>query len=93
VDFDGTTAVVQFTTSTGFYLDETHLYLGAATVPTGPSGNPTVAPGQYPYIHSPLPDNTTEDTFPASEIGTIVTNPDGSIYVIAHATVCGDYPE
>ncbi len=82
VNDDGTVSVSYFTID-GFWLDETHLYVGE-NLPTGPDGSATVAPGQYTEFHEDL-DGAASDAF---------TLPGGiGDYLIAHAVVCGDFGE
>jgi hypothetical protein len=59
-----------------------HIYVGNGMFPLK-NGNPTVAPGQYPWIEE-FPDgvSTYAHTF---------TGLSGPVYVIAHAVVCGIY--
>lgn len=81
VDYNGSTATVTYTMNSGWWLTETHLYVGAARLPKvkqGPKLVETVAPGQYPYQH-PL-DAATSDTYAVSA--------SGPIYVVAHAIAC-----
>ncbi len=65
-------------------LTETHLYVGSDPVPTGPSGDLTVAPGQYGNIHDG--DDAPNAEFDEYEI----TGLSGDIFLIAHAVVCVD---
>jgi hypothetical protein len=77
------TATVTYTMNAPYYMDQTHLYVGNARLPTVRQGTKTVetvAPGQYPYQHDPLA-NVLTDTY-------VVTGLSGSIYVVAHAQVC-----
>jgi hypothetical protein len=79
-NFDGTlTAFVDL--FPGYGLSETHLYIGTAPLPLGNNGNPTVAPGQYPYKHENL-NGVQKDTF-------TITGISSNYYVIFHAVVCG----
>jgi hypothetical protein len=87
VDYDGSTAKVTFQASgtnpaTGldYRLQETHLYVGSAPLPTN-NGEYTVAPGQYPTIHGELK-GVASDSY-------TVTGLSGPIHVVAHATVSG----
>jgi hypothetical protein len=82
VDYDGATVMASFEMFDDYFMQETHLYVGNARLPTYKQGKAlveTVAPGQYPYIHSGL-DHATTDEYTVS--GT------GSIYLVAHAVVC-----
>jgi hypothetical protein len=84
VDFDGTQALVEFTTCGSYYLDETHLYVGNEILPRDVNGEYTVAPGQFDYKHENLPQGTQSDFYAPIA----VTAP---FYVVAHAVVGGDY--
>jgi len=87
VAYSGGTATVTYTMNTGYTMDETHLYVGndilakKCTPPSSTNCEWTVAPGQFPYKHDGLPDNTTTDTY-------TVTGLSGDIFVVAHAVVC-----
>lgn len=80
VEYDGASAKVSYTMLPGFKLDETHLYVGNEPLPRD-NGTYTVAPGQYGNIHDLS--NATSDSFTVSGLS-------GSIYVVAHATVCSN---
>ena len=60
------------------------MYVGNEILPRNNSEF-TVAPGQYPDIHGDL-DGTTTDEYS-------IENLSGTIYVVAHAVVCGDFEE
>jgi len=77
---DGLTAT--FAVDAGLQISESHLYVGASPTPVGPNGNPTVAPGQYPYSND-APGSTHTYTIEGLE---------GPVYVIGHASV-GPIPE
>jgi len=82
VEYDGGTATVTFNTTNGWSMEETHLFVGNSRLPVfkqGKSYVETVAPGQYPYIHSDLSGATT-DAYTV-QVG-------GDIYVVAHAVTC-----
>lgn len=81
VDYNGSTASVTFNTSGVYKMVETHLYVGSAILPNN-SGAYTVAPGQYPTIHSELSSGVQSDSYTVSGLS-------GDIYVVAHATVAG----
>lgn len=68
----------------GFNLTGVHIYVGYTKYPLN-NTTPTVAPGQYTAIADGLPSNTRTYTFNLS-------NYTQKIYVIAHADVCGNYP-
>lgn len=88
IDFDqGKNAVVDYALFEGFSLNETHLYVGEEPLPRDVTGDYTVAPGQYPYIHD-LDDEADIDS-DSYTVGDLTS----SIYVVAHAVVCGEYPE
>ena len=84
VTYDGSTAVVTYTMNSGYTMSETQLYVGNDNLPSD-NGSPTVAPGQYGNIHDDL-DEVSTDSYTISGLS-------GPIYVVAHATVCGEYPE
>ena len=73
VDYDGSTAIVNYKMYSGYSLDEVHLYIGSEPFPRLKNGKYTVAPGQYPYKGS--------DSYE-------ITGLSGGIWVIAHAVVC-----
>lgn len=75
------TAEVTFEMLDGFVMSETHLYIGSEPYPTGQNGNPTVAPGQFPYQHEL--DAAQSDSYTISDLS-------GEIYIIAHGEVCPD---
>ena len=74
VNYSAGTATVSYEIFSGYSLEETHLYVGTASLPTK-NGNSTVAPGQYPNIGT------------ASSY--TVTGLSGNVYVVAHAVVGG----
>ncbi|ADE15573.1 hypothetical protein Nhal_2488 [Nitrosococcus halophilus Nc 4] len=80
VEYDGLAATVTYHVNPPYTLVETHLYIGSDYLPKN-NGEYTVAPGQYPNIHSELA-NVYEDIY-------MVTNLSGDIYVVAHGTVAG----
>ncbi|NNE33077.1 MAG: hypothetical protein HKN40_11995 [Winogradskyella sp.] len=75
------TVTVEYDAYSGYTLSETHLYVGSEPYPVKPNGQPTVAPGQYPYKHNL--DAADEDSF-------TITDVMGDIYVIAHGVICED---
>jgi hypothetical protein len=87
--YNGSTAVVTYTTDGSHSLVETHLYVGSnefATIggnPNNPNyGENTIAPGQFPYQSGALASGTTSWSY-------TVTGLSGNIYVVAHASVNG----
>lgn len=62
---------------------ETHVYVGGDQTPTGPSGDPTVAPGQYGNIH----EGTVDEPIGQAD-QYVIDGLSGDIYLIAHAVVC-----
>lgn len=80
VNYNGSTAVVTYQMYEGNWMTETHLYVGNNRLPKDKKGKETVSPGQYPYVHDPL-NNVTTDSY-------TVTGLSGNIYVVAHAVVC-----
>jgi hypothetical protein len=77
VDYDGATALVTYVMYEGFFMTETHLYVGNNQTPG------TAAPGQLGNIRSGL-DKVTSDSY-------TITGLSGDIYVMAHAVVLGHY--
>ncbi|THD68791.1 hypothetical protein E7Z59_00225 [Robertkochia marina] len=69
----------------GFYITETHFYAGTELYPESKNGRPTVAPGQYPGKNENL-DYAKEDSYTVDGLS-------GSIYLIAHGEVCGDFED
>jgi hypothetical protein len=69
-------ATVSFALADGLLLDETHLYVGNGMYPLDGNGNPTVAPGQYPY--------SGDETFLGPYV---IDGLSGDIYMIFHAVV------
>jgi hypothetical protein len=72
---------VEYDIASGFYLDETHLYIGDS-LPVNSSGESTVAPGQYTEIHESLAGATSDSYTLPGRVGD---------YLIAHAVVCGAF--
>lgn len=79
IDYDGSTAIITYTMDAGWIMSATQLYVGSEPLPRDPNGDYTVSPGQYPYIHFPVADPTS-DTYTVLGIS-------GDIYVVAHADV------
>ncbi len=77
---DGAATVV-YLLDDPYELTETHLYVGNDPLPVDRQGNPTVAPGQYPYQNELDPPGQDDVYF--------IEGLDGEIYIIAHAVVCG----
>lgn len=75
------TAEIEFQMIDGFVLSETHLYIGNDPYPTDKKGDPTVAPGQFPYQHEL--DGVDYDSYTINDLS-------GQIYIIAHGVVCVD---
>ena len=71
---------------TGYTMSETHLYIGCDKFPTK-NGQPTIAPGQYPFKHDNL-HNTLTDTYTIDKCKIPCFDYGDKIYIIAHATVC-----
>jgi hypothetical protein len=78
VTFDN--GVVTFTANAGVVFEETHLYVGAAPFAQDDQGDPTVAPGQFPFTHDAL-EWVTSDTFGVSGLT-------GDVHLVAHAVAC-----
>ena len=83
INYDEVTgsAEIGFEMLEGFILSETHLYLGNEPYPTDENGDPTVAPGQFPYQHEL--DGVEFDSYTINDLS-------GQIYVIGHGVVCTD---
>ena len=70
------------------YLESVHMYAGCDPYPTKKQGKkevPIVNPGQYPYVMK-FPNNVTE--FSNMDTPIDVSECDGEVYVIMHATTC-----
>ena len=67
-------------TGLNYTLTETHLYVGSEPLARNKQGEPTVAPGQFPYTNPEL--NAASSTYTVSGLS-------GNIYVVAHATLAG----
>ena len=74
-------AEIEFEMNEGYFLSETHLYIGNEPYPTDNNGNYTVAPGQFPFQHQL--DDVESDSYTINDLS-------GEIYVIAHGVVCND---
>ena len=79
IDYDGMTAIVEYTMDPGWTMGFAQLYVDGEPLPRDSKGDYTVAPGQYPYIH--YVDGPTH-TFTVPGLS-------GDIYVVAHADVFG----
>jgi hypothetical protein len=82
--YNGTTLHVMYDLNDGFTLDESHLWVGLAAS-THPylywkSGSYVAAPGKYTYNNV-----FTEGVYYDISVS-------GTIYLAAHAKVCGEYP-
>lgn len=60
-------------------ITEQQVYVGTDTLPTGPNGQPTTAPGQYPY---------KEEFDECMSSSTLVVPAEGPVCVIFHAVAC-----
>ena len=81
VTSDADFVYVTYTTANGWYLTQTHLYVGeCGSIPVTGSGNPQ--PGQFPYktMHNKV--TTYTYTIPVSRLGA-----DGCGCIAAHAVV------
>jgi hypothetical protein len=94
VKIENNTLKVTYTTASGWELTEAHLWIRNQTtdLPQNKPGNPvpgqfpfkfTVAPGQYPYQHDQ--EEATTDSY-------TVTGLSRTIYVVAHAICCHQFP-
>jgi len=84
VVYNGATATVTYKVDAGFAISQTQLYVGnypVNQVAQGKKTEPSVAPGQFPYIHS------EPDMFVAQDTFSVPAN--GQIYILAHAVVEG----
>lgn len=80
VTYSGSTVTVTYDVLPGVELNDVHVYVGSAILPTN-NGKFTVAPGQYPQGADAGGADTYTFTF---------TNVSGPIFVVAHAEVCPD---
>ncbi len=85
VVYDGAIATVTYETCGDYKMDEVHLYVGNNILawddnPADPGY--TVAPGKFPY---------TDDDIDTNSYTFTIDGLSGSIYVVAHAVVVGDY--
>jgi len=79
---DATTIYVTYTTTNGWVLTQTHLYVGdCAAIPVNNPGNPV--PGQFPYGNSSL-NNVTTVTY---QVPISVMPADGCGCIAAHCVV------
>jgi len=85
VDYADGVAYLSLVAASGFGFDEAHYYVGTETLPRTAAGRITTAPGQYPVVTELDYQTVTADD--ATFTGLL-----GSIHVIVHAVVCGDYP-
>ena len=76
-----TTVEVNYSMDNGYTMEETHLYIGSLALPSD-NGVFTLSPGLYTEIHDGLAGVGT-DTY-------TLTVPEGDLYVVAHAVVCGN---
>jgi len=81
VNWDGAKASVTYNMSTGYCLEEAHLYAGDDS-PT------TIAPGQYGNIVEFDP-NAASYTF---NVALSNDTGDGNVWLVAHAVVCNECP-
>ncbi|WP_162919886.1 T9SS type A sorting domain-containing protein, partial [Hanstruepera ponticola] len=81
VTYENGQVTLMFNIDSGYTMREAHVYVGCDMYPTGNSGRPTVAPGQYNFNPSGLSAGVSNYT-----VGPIDAS--GPIYVIAHAVVC-----
>jgi len=84
VVYNAGSAEVTYLMDDGFTLDETQLYIGNEILPKN-NGSFTVAPGQYPYKHEDL-NGAASDVYNVDGLS-------GELYVVAHAVVCGSFPD
>lgn len=68
--------------STGYGLQEAQIYVGAAKVPMGSSGSPSVAPGDYGNIQN------SATIRKGTSFKFQVAGAPEPIYIIAHANSC-----
>lgn len=88
---DGNTLVVQYCLDDGYEFDQDvnqnlHLYISEDWPPLGPNGNPTVAPGQFPYsAFVANPDDCYQFEFNMNQMG---WGGGDTLYIAAHGNVC-----
>jgi hypothetical protein len=86
---DGNTLMVEYCLADGYEFDQDanqnlHLYVDDSWPPTNNGGNPTVAPGQFPYAaFVQSPENCYTFEFNMNQMGW-----DDTLYIAAHAVVC-----
>jgi len=68
-----------------YAMSEAHVYIGCEKYPYGPSGSPTVAPGQYNFNAGAL-DHV--GGYSLLNVPVVNVDPEDGIWVIAHARVC-----
>ncbi len=85
VNYGGSQVTVTYEVYAGYAIQEAHLYIGQGELPVLPHGNPTNAPGQFPYKDYELSDDGKIATFVISDIDF------DKFYVAAHAVVCGNF--
>lgn len=79
VSYEGGNVSLQFHAEEGCCITEQQVYIGAAQLPTGPNGQPTVAPGQYPF----------KEEFGECVTESLLVEPfEGPVYIIFHAVAC-----
>jgi len=86
---DGNMLKVEYCLADGYEFDQDanqnlHLYVGDSWPPLNSGGNPTVAPGQFPYAaFVQSPENCYTFEFNMNQMGW-----DDTLYIAAHAVVC-----
>jgi len=81
VIYSENTVTVTYDLLPGYFMTETHLYVGCDMFPSK-KGKPTVAPGQYPYQHQLNNQTTDSYTIDVSDFNC------SEIYIVAHAVTC-----
>jgi hypothetical protein len=79
VSVDGNDVKVSYDIDPGFGMSELHIFVGSSA----PS---TTAPGQYGYTRE-------FDSYVTSHIADFTIDGERAVWIVAHAVVCGAYPE
>ena len=79
VAHDGQNVTIRFQAEEGCCITEQQVYIGADQLPTGPGGQPTVSPGQYPF----------KQDFDGCVTESLMSEPfTGPVFVIFHVVAC-----
>lgn len=93
VEYDANSKIAKviYHMNTGWYMNETHLYVDNTMLPQyrqGKSLVDTVSPGQYPNVHEDLEMQMTDDIYTVSLVNIV----GAEFYVVAHAVTCHYVP-